>query len=118
MKLAILTGGTGGAKLVEGLAHETAPEELAIVCNTGDDIVLHGLHISPDLDTIAYTLAGSIDREKGWGVSGDTFSALEWLGKYGEETWFQLGERDPPRHIARTRILRDGAPRPAAPARG
>ena len=117
MKLAILTGGTGGAKLVEGLAHETAPEELAIVCNTGDDIVLHGLHISPDLDTIAYTLAGSIDREKGWGVSGDTFSALEWLGKYGEETWFKLGDRDLARHIARTRILREGATLSEATAR-
>jgi LPPG:FO 2-phospho-L-lactate transferase len=117
MKLAILTGGTGGAKLVEGLSHETALEELAIVCNTGDDIVLHGLHISPDLDTIAYTLAGIIDREKGWGVSGDTFSALEWLGKYGREDWFKLGDRDLARHIARTRMLREGATLSEATAR-
>lgn len=117
MKLAILTGGTGGAKLVEGLSHEAAPEELAIVCNTGDDIILHGLHISPDLDTIAYTLASIIDREKGWGVSGDTFSALEWLGKHGEETWFKLGDRDLARHIARTRMLREGATLSEATAR-
>lgn len=117
MKLAILTGGTGGAKLIEGFSHEAAPEELAIVCNTGDDVVLHGLHISPDLDTIAYTLAGIIDREKGWGVSGDTFSALEWLGKYGEENWFKLGDRDLARHIARTRMLREGATLSEATAR-
>ncbi|HEY1372170.1 MAG TPA: 2-phospho-L-lactate transferase [Candidatus Binatia bacterium] len=117
MTLAILTGGTGGAKLVEGLSHEAAPEELAIVCNTGDDIVLHGLHISPDIDTIAYTLAGVIDREKGWGVAGDTFAALEWLGKHGEETWFKLGDRDLARHVARTRMLREGATLSQATAR-
>ncbi len=117
MTLAILTGGTGGAKLVEGLSHEAAPEELAIICNTGDDVVLHGLHISPDLDTIAYTLAGIVDKEKGWGVAGDTFSALELLGKYGEENWFKLGDRDLARHIARTRMLREGATLAEATAR-
>jgi len=107
--LAILTGGTGGAKLIDGLASETGPEQLAIVCNTGDDFVLHDLYISPDLDTIAYTLAGVADGEKGWGVRDDTFAALEWLAKYGEEDWFKLGDRDLARHIARTHLLRGGA---------
>src|SRR5581483_3813033 len=78
---------------------------------------LHGLHISPDLDTIAYTLAGIVDKEKGWGVAGDTFSALELLGKYGEENWFKLGDRDLARHIARTRMLREGATLAEATAR-
>jgi LPPG:FO 2-phospho-L-lactate transferase len=107
--LALLTGGTGGAKLVEGFNLEANPEELAIVCNTGDDFILHGLYISPDLDTIAYTLAGVADAEKGWGVRDDTFAALEWLGKYGAEDWFKLGDRDLARHITRSYLLRDGA---------
>ncbi|HEX9446124.1 MAG TPA: 2-phospho-L-lactate transferase [Candidatus Binatia bacterium] len=107
--LAVLTGGTGGAKLVAGLNLETDPAGLAIVCNTGDDFALNGLNISPDLDTIAYTLAGVADAEKGWGVAGDTFAALEWLGKYGGEDWFRLGDRDLATHIARTRLLREGA---------
>lgn len=107
--LAVLTGGTGGAKLVAGLALESDPAELAVVCNTGDDFVLHGLNISPDLDTIAYTLAGVADAEKGWGIAGDTFAALEWLGKYGAEDWFKLGDRDLATHLARTRRLREGA---------
>jgi LPPG:FO 2-phospho-L-lactate transferase len=107
--LAVLTGGTGGAKLLEGLNLETNAEQLAIVCNTGDDLVLHGLYISPDLDTIAYTLAGVADTDRGWGVRDDSFAALEWLGKYGESDWFKLGDRDLSRHIVRTRLLREGA---------
>jgi LPPG:FO 2-phospho-L-lactate transferase len=103
-----LTGGTGGAKLVHGLSLETDPEDLTIVCNTGDDFVLHGLHISPDLDTVAYTLAGVADAEKGWGIQGDTFAALEWLAKYGGEDWFKLGDRDLATHITRTRLMREG----------
>ncbi|MGH7767533.1 MAG: 2-phospho-L-lactate transferase [Candidatus Binatia bacterium] len=106
--LVVLTGGTGGAKLVQGLGLESDPEELFIVCNTGDDFVLHGLNISPDLDTIAYTLAGVADTAKGWGIEGDTFAALEWLEKYGGESWFKLGDRDLATHIARTRLFRDG----------
>ncbi len=106
--LVVLTGGTGGAKLIHGLSLEISPEELCIVCNTGDDFVLHGLHISPDLDTIAYTLGGVVDREKGWGIQGDTFTALEWLEKYGGESWFKLGDRDLATHITRSRLLREG----------
>ena len=106
--LVVLTGGTGGAKLIHGLSLKISPEELCIVCNTGDDFVLHGLHISPDLDTIAYTLGGVVDREKGWGIQGDTFTALEWLEKYGGESWFRLGDRDLATHIMRSRLLREG----------
>ncbi|HUK42103.1 MAG TPA: 2-phospho-L-lactate transferase CofD family protein, partial [Candidatus Acidoferrales bacterium] len=75
----VLTGGTGGAKLIEGLSEEVDPAELTIICNTADDFVFHGLHISPDLDTIMYTLAGMADRSKGWGIHGDTFTALAQL---------------------------------------
>jgi LPPG:FO 2-phospho-L-lactate transferase len=106
--LVVLTGGTGGAKLIHGLSLEISPEELCIVCNTGDDFVLHGLHISPDLDTIAYTLGGVVDTEKGWGIQGDTFAALEGLEKYGGESWFKLGDRDLATHITRSRLLREG----------
>ena len=106
--LVVLTGGTGGAKLVQGLSLEVNPEELVIVCNTGDDFVFHGLRISPDLDTITYTLAGLSDTNRGWGVEDDSFVVLEWLGKYGGETWFKLGDRDLATHITRSRLLREG----------
>jgi LPPG:FO 2-phospho-L-lactate transferase len=106
--LTLLTGGTGGAKLVDGLSREMPPEELAIVCNTGDDLILHGLYIAPDLDTIAYTLADVADTDKGWGVRCETYNALEWLAKYDGEDWFKLGDRDLARHIARTHLLREG----------
>lgn len=104
----VLTGGTGGAKLVQGLSLETDPEELVIVCNIADDFVLHGLHISPDLDTITYTLAGLADAAKGWGIQDDTFVALEWLGRYGGEIWFKLGDKDLAIHITRSALLREG----------
>ena len=106
--LVLLTGGSGGAKLVQGLSLEVEPERLFVVCNTADDCVVHGLHVSPDLDTITYTLAGVADTDKGWGIQNDTFSALEWLGRFGEETWFQLGDRDLATHITRSRLLREG----------
>ncbi len=103
--IVVLTGGTGGAKLIEGLAAEVDPAELTIICNTGDDCVLHGLHISPDIDTTIYTLAGLIDDAKGWGIKGDTFTTLEQLGRLGAETWFQLGDKDLATHIWRTGLL-------------
>ena len=106
--LAALTGGTGGAKLIQGLSLETGPEELVAICNTGDDFVLHGLYISPDVDTITYTLAGIADTGKGWGIKEDTFEVLEWLGKFGGETWFKLGDRDLATHITRSRLLKEG----------
>ncbi len=103
-----LTGGTGGAKLVEGLAAVVDPSELMIVCNTGDDCVFHGLHISPDIDTITYTLAGLSDTEKGWGIKGDTFAVLEQLRLLGDDPWFNLGDKDLATHITRTRLLKEG----------
>ena len=106
--LVVLSGGTGGAKLVQGLSHEVEPSELTIVCNTGDDFVLHGLNISPDLDTIMYTLAGMLDSSKGWGIQNDTFTVLAQLKKFGAEAWFQLGDKDLATHIVRTRSLRQG----------
>jgi LPPG:FO 2-phospho-L-lactate transferase len=106
--LVVLTGGTGGAKLVEGLSHELDSAELTIICNTADDFVLHGLNVSPDLDTITYTLAGMSDSVKGWGIQDDTFRVLAQLEKLGAEAWFKLGDRDIATHIIRTHLLRAG----------
>jgi LPPG:FO 2-phospho-L-lactate transferase len=103
-----LTGGTGGAKLVEGLAAAVDPAQLTIVCNTGDDCLFHGLHVSPDMDTLVYTLADSIDRDKGWGIKGDTFVAQEQLRRLGNDVWFNLGDKDLATHITRTRLLNEG----------
>jgi LPPG:FO 2-phospho-L-lactate transferase len=108
--LVVLTGGTGGAKLIEGLAAETDPAQLTIVCNTGDDCVFHGLHISPDIDTITYLLAGLSDSEKGWGIKNDTFTVLEQLGRLGNDAWFKLGDKDLATHITRTRLMAEGLP--------
>ncbi len=104
----VLTGGTGGAKLIEGLASVMDPAQLTIICNTGDDGIFHGLHVSPDIDTITYTLAGLIDGEKGWGVRNDSFTVLEQLRQLGNDTWFNLGDKDLATHITRTRLLAEG----------
>jgi LPPG:FO 2-phospho-L-lactate transferase len=106
--LTILTGGTGGAKLIEGLAAEIDPAELTIVCNTADDSIFHGLHVSPDLDTITYTLAGMADSAKGWGIKNESFTVLEQLAWLGEPTWFKLGDKDFATHILRSRLLKEG----------
>jgi 2-phospho-L-lactate transferase/gluconeogenesis factor (CofD/UPF0052 family) len=91
MKLVALAGGVGASKLLLGLARVMDPADLTIIANTGDDIELHGLHISPDLDIITYTLAGAVADGQGWGIAGDTFQALHALGRYGRDTWFNLG---------------------------
>lgn len=98
----------GAAKLLTGLVRLVDPEELTVIVNTGDDIELHGLHISPDIDIIVYTLAGIVDDEKGWGIKDDTFHCLEALSRLGCETWFKLGDRDLATHIYRTCLLRRG----------
>ena len=103
-----LAGGVGAAKFLTGLTKLLKEEDLTIIVNTGDDIELHGLHVSPDLDIITYTLAGIVDEEKGWGIKGDTFHCLEALGKLGEETWFVLGDRDLATHVYRTALLKKG----------
>ena len=103
-----LAGGVGGAKLALGLARVLPPEALTIVVNTGDDETFHGLHVCPDLDTVMYTLAGLANTETGWGVSGETFHALEALERYGAPAWFRLGDSDLATHIRRTDLLRQG----------
>jgi LPPG:FO 2-phospho-L-lactate transferase len=107
-KITILSGGVGGAKLVLGMAHCLLPSRLNVIVNTADDAVFHGLHVSPDLDTTMYTLAGMVNPRTGWGIDRDTFSALSLLRRYGEESWFHLGDRDLGTHILRTKLLREG----------
>ncbi|MEE9285632.1 MAG: 2-phospho-L-lactate transferase [Dehalococcoidia bacterium] len=103
-----LAGGVGGAKLAWGLAQVLPPEKLVIVVNTGDDATFNGLHVSPDLDTVMYTLAGMANPETGWGIAGDTAHVLEMLARYGAPTWFRLGDRDMALHIRRTELLGQG----------
>jgi len=103
-----LAGGVGAARFLQGLVQVVPQKEVTVIVNTGDDIELYGLHISPDLDTVLYTLAGTVDEEKGWGIRGDTFHLLEALRKYGQETWFRLGDMDLATHISRTNLLNIG----------
>jgi LPPG:FO 2-phospho-L-lactate transferase len=109
MKIAALAGGVGGSKLLLGLYRVMDPEELTIIVNTGDDIVMHGLHVSPDPDIITYTLAGVVNEETGWGIASETFRVADGLARYGRPVWFKLGDRDLATHIHRTALLRDGA---------
>ena len=108
MQLVALAGGTGAAKLLRGLSRLVPPRDLTIVVNTGDDTELWGLHISPDLDTVCYTLAGVIDATRGWGLADETFQALGQMARFGEPSWFSLGDRDLATHLHRTRLLREG----------
>jgi LPPG:FO 2-phospho-L-lactate transferase len=103
-----LTGGIGGSKLLQGLTQVMDPAELTVIVNTADDLILHGLTICPDVDTVIYTLAGVADQERGWGIEGDTFNALQWLGRYGREHWFNLGDRDLATHLHRSALLKEG----------
>ena len=104
-----LAGGVGAARFLEGLTRVLAPERVFVIGNTADDAEIHGLHISPDLDTVTYTLAGLADPKRGWGLRGDSFRCLEALGRLGAETWFQLGDRDLATHLYRTERLHQGA---------
>ena len=103
-----LSGGVGGAKLALGLSRIMPPEDLLVVVNTGDDFEHLGLSISPDIDTVAYTLAGLANREVGWGRHDETWSFMETMEALGGETWFRLGDRDVALHVERTRRLRSG----------
>ena len=107
MRIVELAGGVGGAKLAHGL-QALAGAGLTVVVNTGDDLERHGLAIWPDHDTVLYTLAGLDDRERGWGLAGETWAVMDALAALGEETWFRLGDRDLATHIARTERLRAG----------
>ncbi len=106
--ITVLTGGTGGAKFVDGLRQIVSPEELTIIVNTGDDMRWWGLYVSPDLDSITYMLAGKLSPERGWGVKGDTFYCLQAMGQMGQPTWFNAGDRDLATHIFRSMLLADG----------
>ena len=106
--IAALAGGVGAARFLRGLVRAMPAEHVVIVGNTGDDEVFHGLHVSPDLDTVTYTLAGAVGPA-GWGLADDTFRTLEAYGRYGEATWFRLGDADLATHLYRTSRLREGA---------
>src|SRR5208282_1485222 len=106
--ITVLTGGTGGAKFVDGLRQIVPPEELTIIVNTGDDLLWWGLYVSPDIDSILYMLAGKLSQERGWGMKGDTFYCLNAMRQLGEPTWFNVGDRDLSTHIFRSKLLTDG----------
>ena len=103
-----LAGGVGAARFLRGLIEVVDPSTITTIVNTGDDVVLHGLHISPDLDTCTYTLAGAIDPERGWGLAGETWAAMDALERYQGETWFRLGDKDLATHLFRTHRLGSG----------
>jgi LPPG:FO 2-phospho-L-lactate transferase len=104
-----LAGGVGAARFLTGVAKIVKQNEISVIANTGDDIELFGLHISPDVDIVSYTLAGIVDEQKGWGIKDDTFQCLEMLKKYSADTWLNLGDRDLATHIYRTNRLKQGA---------
>jgi LPPG:FO 2-phospho-L-lactate transferase len=109
-RVAVLCGGVGAARLLAGLVRAVPPADVTAVVNVADDMVLHGLAISPDLDTVVYTVAGAIDPERGWGLRDETWHAMASLERYGGATWFGLGDRDLGTHLYRTQRLAEGAP--------
>ena len=115
MRITVLAGGVGAARFLRGLKAEAPDAEITVIGNTGDDITLFGLHVSPDLDTVMYTLGGGIDEEQGWGRAGDTFTVLAELAAYGAgPDWFGLGDLDIATHLLRTSMLAAGLPLSAA----
>jgi len=108
-RLVALAGGVGAARFLDGLTRVVTPDRIFIIGNTADDAEIHGLHVSPDLDTVTYTLAGLSDPKRGWGIHGDSFRCLEALGRLSADTWFRLGDRDLATHLYRTERLRQGA---------
>jgi LPPG:FO 2-phospho-L-lactate transferase len=106
--ICVLSGGTGGAKFVDGLRQAMPAENITLVVNTGDDLLWWGLYVSPDIDSITYVLSGMLSRERGWGVKGDTFLCLQAMGQLGEPTWFHTGDRDLAMHLLRSRLLAEG----------
>jgi LPPG:FO 2-phospho-L-lactate transferase len=114
--ITVLAGGVGAARFLEGVVQVVPQEEIVVISNTGDDLEQHGLHISPDIDSVIYTLANVVDRERGWGFASETFHCLQALERFGQATWFRLGDRDLATHIERTRLLRAGLSLSAATA--
>src|SRR5258707_454213 len=109
MKIAGLAGGVGGSKLALGLYRVMDPAGLTLIVNTGDDIVMHGLHVSPDPDIIIYTLAGVVNEEHGWGIRNETFHLAEGLKRYGRPAWSHLAHRDLATHVHRSALCKEGA---------
>jgi LPPG:FO 2-phospho-L-lactate transferase len=110
MRIAVLAGGVGGARFVQALTEVVPPSDVTVIANVGDDLEVHGLHVSPDLDTLLYSLASLGDEERGWGRADETWNARETIERLGGETWFQLGDRDLGLHLVRTEALRRGEP--------
>jgi LPPG:FO 2-phospho-L-lactate transferase len=110
VNVAVLSGGVGGARFLKGLLSVVYPGNVSIVGNVADDIEVLGLHVSPDLDSVLYTLAGLADEERGWGRAGETWNALATATELGGEAWFRLGDRDLGLHLVRTQLLREGRP--------
>lgn len=106
--IVVFTGGTGGAKLVQGLQQIVPEEHLTVIVNTGDDVDCWGLHVSPDIDSVLYALAGLLSNDRGWGIEGDSFRCLERMKQLGEPSWFSLGDLDLATHLTRTAMLRAG----------
>ncbi len=106
--IVVLAGGVGAARFLEGLVQVVPQERLTVIVNTGDDRDFYGLHVSPDLDIVMYTLAGIVDEAHGWGIRNDTYNTMQQLTRYGNEDWFMLGDRDLATHIHRTSMLRQG----------
>lgn len=107
--IAVLAGGVGAARLLTGMARVVPPQTVTAIVNVGDDLELHGLHISPDIDTVTYTVSGAIDSERGWGLQDETWRVMEALERYDAETWFRLGDRDLATHLYRTHRILEGA---------
>lgn len=117
MKVVVLSGGVGGARFVRGLVESLPPADVTVIGNVGDDVEVLGVHVSPDLDSILYALAGLNDEERGWGRADETWNALESVSQLGGESWFRLGDRDLGLHLVRTQALREGIPLSAVTAR-
>ncbi len=106
----VFAGGVGASRFLQGLVQVVDPASVTVVSNTGDDVEMFGLHVSPDTDIVVYALVGAVNPETGWGISGDTFAVMEALQRYGYDRWFNLGDRDLATAIHRTRLLREGMP--------
>ncbi len=106
--IVVLAGGVGAARFLQGVVQVVPQDQLVVIANTGDDREFYGLHVSPDVDIVMYTLAGIVDEKNGWGIRDDTFQTMKQLTSYGNEDWFALGDRDIATHIHRTNLLRQG----------
>lgn len=106
--IVVLAGGVGAARFLQGVVQVVPQEEVTVIANTGDDREFYGLHVSPDVDIVMYTLAGLVNESQGWGIHDDTYHTMQQLTAYGQEDWFQLGDRDLATHIHRTQLLRQG----------